>query len=189
MIAAVPLEATELSDDALYELVDGVLVEKPVSSLSIWIAGDLYLSLGHFVKSRKLGTFYSEMVFILDAVTNLRRRPDLAFLSAAKWPVGRPPPAKGDWAIIPDLAIEVASPGNTFSNLARKVREYFEHGVAEVWILIPEERQVYVYRSPREARVLEAADVLSTTLLPDWSATVGDVIPPISESEQPNGTE
>lgn len=177
MIAAVSVETTELADDALYEVVNGVVIEKPTSALSIWIAGALTCSLGPFVRSHRLGTLVNEMLFILNPKTDLRRRPDIAFISAGKWPIGRPPTATGDWDIIPDLAVEVASPGNTFSDLVGKVREYFRRGVGEVWILVPEERQVYVYHTPRNVRILQVADTLSTPLIPEWSAVVGEVIP------------
>lgn len=176
-----------LPDDALYEVVNGVVVEKKVSALANWIANELSMILGSYVRAKKLGTTFSEAVFILDVTADLRRRPDLAFVSTTRWPFGKIPPAQGDWKISPDLAVEIASPPNTFSELLGKVREYFEHGVAEVWLVVPEERVVYVYHSPHDVRVLHADDTLATPLVPDWSVAVGDVVPAISEPTPTNG--
>lgn len=184
---AVLNQPASLPDDALYEVVDGVILEKAVSALASWIANELYLLLGPYVRAKKLGTILSETVFILDVTADRRRRPDLAFVSTARWPLAKIPPARGDWALAPDLAIEISSPSNTLSELLGKVREYFQHGVAEVWLIVPEERQIYVYHSPRDVTVRTAADTLSTTLIPDWSVIVGDVIPAIPESTSSNG--
>lgn len=186
MIAVLDKPAS-LPDDALYEVVNGVVVEKNVSALANWIANELYLMLGSYVRAKKLGTTFSEAVFILDVAADLRRRPDLAFVSAARWPLGKIPPAQGDWTFSPDLAIEIASPSNTFSALLAKVREYFQHGVTEVWLVVPEERVVYVYYSPRDVRVLHADDTLTTALVPDWSVVVGDVIPTVTDAGNSDG--
>jgi Uma2 family endonuclease len=46
----------------------------------------------------------------------------VAFVSAEKWPVGQPPPGSGDWDIVPELAVEVLSPSNTYEAVIRKLR-------------------------------------------------------------------
>lgn len=177
MIVATPVEQLELPDEALYEIVDGIKVEKPVSVFSIWVASELCQLVGPHCKATRRGWAVTEMVFVLDRTSDLRRRPDFAFVSAERWPLDKPLPYVGDWNLAPDLAVEVASPGNTFTDLAGKVTEYFQHGVNEVWIVVPEKRQVYVYRTPRDARILSATDVLSTPLIPGWSIPVGDFLP------------
>lgn len=189
MIVATHVEQVELPDEALYEIVDGVKVEKPMSVISLWLASELSHSLGPFVKTHRLGFVVSEMIFVLDRTTNLRRRPDLAFVSAKRWPLDRRLPYHGDWEVVPDLAIEVASPTNTFENLAGKVREYFQYGAEEVWILLPEAQEVYVYQTARTVRILQAKDTLSTERIPDWSIVVGDLIPNPPTSETPSSDE
>jgi Uma2 family endonuclease len=42
-----------------------------------------------------------------------------------------------------------------------KVRAYFEYGVRRVWVILPEERQVYVYESPTQVHILAVTDTLS----------------------------
>ncbi|MCC7421646.1 MAG: Uma2 family endonuclease [Planctomycetaceae bacterium] len=184
---AVLNQPASLPDDALYEVVDGVVVEKAVSIFAVWIANEIGFLLNTHVRTRRLGWVLTEAVFVLDVTSNLRRRPDLAFVSDARWPVAKSLPTEGDWILSPDLAVEIASPSNTLSELLGKVREYFEHGVAEVWLVVPEERLVYVYRSPRDVTVRTAVDTLSTPLVPDWSVVVGDVIPALSESGETQG--
>jgi Uma2 family endonuclease len=104
---------------------------------------------------------------VLDAEHNLRRRPDVAFVSTARWPLDRALPRTGDWDVVPDLAVEVISPNDVFKDVLAKVREYFHYGVQVVWVVAPEERQVYVYDSPTHVRILAGQDEL----------TGGDLVP------------
>lgn len=174
--------AERVSSDALFEVVDGVLVEKPMSALATMIGTRLVIRCGSFVEQHRLGHIVSEMLFILDSERNLRRRPDVAFVTAAQWPLDRPLPYDEDWELAPALAIEVISPGNTFRNLLDKIDEYFESGVSEVWLISPEKRRIYVHRSPLSVRILSAEDTISTELLPGWSMPVAEIVPPIAAS-------
>src|SRR5207253_8696932 len=77
-------------EEPLYEVVNGERVElPPMSILAALIASWLQESLGPFVRSHGLGLVVTEALFILDAQRNLRRRPDVAFVSAERWPLER----------------------------------------------------------------------------------------------------
>ncbi len=170
-------------DDMLYEVVDGQFVEKPMGAYSGLLALYLYKLLDEYVSRQRLGTVVTEIVFILDTKRDLRRRPDVAFVSSERWPIGQLPPPEGDWDLIPDLAIEVLSPGDKHPTLLKKINEYFRYGVREVWVAAPEERMVYCYSDPKTVRILDANDTLSTTLLPGWSVNVGAWLPVITATK------
>ena len=149
-------------EEPLYEVVNGQHVElPPMSVLAAWIASRLTCRLGTFADEHGLGTVVSETLFILDTEQDLRRRPDVAFVSAEQWPLSREFPESGDWEIVPDLAVEVVSPTDELSDVVSKVREYFEYGVKRVWVILPVQRQVYVYESPTRVRILPHTDALS----------------------------
>lgn len=171
--------------DMLYERVAGQFVEKNVSAIAVWLAGRLMVLMDAAVLSRRCGWVVTEMVFILDTDEDRRRRPDVAFVSAARWPLERQLPWKSDWPIAPDLAVEIVSPGNSMNDLMRKRREYFQHGVNEVWVVLPEERQVHCYTDVKTVRILDADDVLTTPLLPEWSLKISDWLPVLSVEETP----
>ena len=101
------------------------------------------------------------MLFILDAQRDLRRRPDVAFVSAARWPRQQELPETGDWDVVPELAVEVLSPNDAVKDVLAKVREYFRYGVQVVWVIAPEEQQVYMYTSPTQVRILTVSDTLA----------------------------
>lgn len=163
--------------DQLYEIVDGERVEKIMSAYASWIAAILHSHLAVFLRAHPAGNAFPEIMFVLDGRRDLRRRPDVAFLSPEKWPIGAPPPPTGDWAVIPDLAVEVLSPSNRYEAVMRKLREYFRYGVREVWIVSPEERIVQVFTSPVNLREVTADEALSTSLIPGWSMPVEQLLP------------
>jgi Uma2 family endonuclease len=91
----------------------------------------------------------------------------VAFVSTARWPLDRALPETGDWDVVPDLAVEVISPNDIFKDVLAKVREHCHYGVQVVWVVAPEEQQVYVYDSPTHVRILTRQDEL----------TGGEVVP------------
>ena len=154
--------ARPADEEPLYEIANGQHVEPPpMSAYATWIASRLDHRLGPFAEDHSLGTVVTEMLFVLDSGQNLRRRPDVAFVSVQQWPLNRELPESGDWEVVPDLAVEVVSPTDEFSDVVAKVREYFEYGVRRVWVILPEERQVYVYESPTQVHILAVTDTLS----------------------------
>nr|MCR5103690.1 Uma2 family endonuclease [Eubacterium sp.] len=46
----------------------------------------------------------------------------------------------------PDLVVEVLSPSNFLMDLVIKFKKYKNAGVREYWVIVPEEKQVIVYR-------------------------------------------
>lgn len=168
--ATLPPPAAPPDAESLYEVVNGVRVElPPMGAQSTWIATRLATRLAAFVEERRLGTVVVEMLFILDRNASLRRRPDVAFVSAKRWPLDRDPPAIGDWDVVPDLAVEVVSPNDEMENVLDKAGEYFEHGVQQVWVVVPGQRQVYVYDSLTDLRVVAESAELETRLVPGWT--------------------
>ncbi len=164
--------------ELLYEIVNGVRVELPsMGAYANWIALGLARLLGSFVDPRALGTIAMETLFILDPVRDIRRRPDVALVSAQKWPPDQPPPEIGDWQIVPDLAVEVVSPNDVFQEVLNKMEEYFRLGVGQVWIIVPSRRQIYLYDSPTTSpRVLNADQELDGgPLLPGLRLPVGSL--------------
>jgi Uma2 family endonuclease len=175
MIAATPSPSVGVvvpsgQDEPLYEIVDGQPVEAPpMSAYATWLASRLHGLLWPYTEEHALGTAVTEMLFILDVQRDLRRRPDVAFVSAARWPLHQELPETGDWNVVPTLAVEVLSPNDVMKDVLAKLREYFQCGVQVVWVVLPEEQQVYVYMSPTQVRILTAGDTLTEEqLLPGF---------------------
>ncbi len=111
--------------------------------------------LGSFVRSHRLGKVFSEMLFRIDKAQDLQRRPDVAFVSAARWPVRQQAPKVAVWDMVPDLAIEVVSPSNSATEMNDKIHEYFAAGVVRVWMIYPSRQEIYVYKSTKDVQVVQ----------------------------------
>ncbi|AGA31556.1 Uma2 family endonuclease [Singulisphaera acidiphila] len=162
--------APPANGDTLYEVVDGQVVEKAaMGAYEGELASLLVAYLLPFVKSHKLGKVVGEVLFLIDRDLNLQRRPDVAFVSDARWPYNRNAPQTAAWDVVPNLAIEVNSPTNTGNEIIAKVDEYFRAGVQHVWVVYPKARAVYVYESPNEVKILRVGNTLDgAPLLPGF---------------------
>ena len=100
------------------------------------------------------------MIFRIDVAKDLQRRPDVAFVSHSKWPANRRAPKVSVWDLVPDLAIEVVSPSNSAVDVQGKIHEYFDAGVSKVWVVYPEQKNIYIYASPTKIQVLQLGDEL-----------------------------
>jgi Uma2 family endonuclease len=167
----------------LYELVDGVLVEKIMGYAESSLACDLIRLLGNFVVQHKLGNI-SGPDGTMRLMPGLVRIPDVAFVRRKKLPGGKRPRERiAD--LVPDLAIEVLSAGNTKGEISRKLREYFLSSVLLVWLLDPKKRQVEVFTAPdesmlfREGQRLDGGDVL-----PGLSLPVAEVFAEVPQAEE-----
>ena len=149
------IAANERKDKtALYELVDGTLVEKGMGYEESEIALLIAIHLGNFILPRKLGILTGEAGMM--RTTSQIRAPDVAFLSRARFPGGKRP--KGPIAPVgPDLAVEVLSRSNTKKEIARKLDEYFASGARLAWIVDPKTKSVRVHTSPTESTRIDAA--------------------------------
>jgi Uma2 family endonuclease len=164
----------EQEENRLCELVDGVLVEKAMglreSLLAVAIAG--YLR--EFVTPRNLGLVTGEGG-MMRLFAGLVRIPDVAFISWARLPDGRVPEAPIP-RLAPDLAVEVLSRSNTAAEMRRKREEYFEAGVALVWMVDPNKRFVTVFTAPEASTVYSSQATLDGgTLLPGFSLSLSDL--------------
>lgn len=169
-------------EHGLFNLVDGVLVEKAMGTHESIVAVALSAILRDYVKSTKSG-------FVLGAngmtrlAPGLIRIPDVSYISWAQLPTMVIPTGPVlDFA--PRLAIEVLSPSNTKLEMDQKLVDYFNAGVQLVWYVDPRARTVDVHSSPDNFIVLNDGETLvGGEVLPGFSAAVNDLF---AELETPN---
>jgi Uma2 family endonuclease len=144
--------------NCLCELVDGVLVEKPMGFFEARLAFILGFFLEKFLETHDLGIAVGA-----DAVLRVQpgqvRLPDLSFFSWDRFP-NRIVPREAILQMTPDLAVEVLSPSNTKKEMLRKRREYFGGGCRLVWEVDPRKRALRVYTSATQSILLQEDDTL-----------------------------
>ena len=154
--------------EPLYEVVGGVRRElPPMGAFPGQIASTLLYFLAKNARDADLGRVNGEVLYRLDAESRLERRPDVAFVSYERWPKDRPVPEDAAWDVVPDLAVEVVSPTDRAEDLMEKVEQYFEAGVARVWVVYPRRRMVHAFEGfDRVAVVPKGGELTGGPLLP-----------------------
>jgi Uma2 family endonuclease len=172
-----------LPPDALYEVIDGEAKEVPPMSAD---ANVFAFEFGFHVRLARQSprdVVTTETLFALPAPVDRRRRPDLAYLPAARVPPSWPPaPGTSPPAIeaVPALVVEVVSPTDYAAEVEEKRIEYLRVGVQTVLIVYPAVRTMHVH-DPAGYRVLTPADTLAgLTALPALSVPVADLFAPLN---------
>ena len=170
-------ELLDMPDDGhIYELVRGELVKLMGTGLEhAYIADNCYGSIRDYVIGANLGrVFSSQLSYILARDPDTVRIPDLGFIRQERLDaVGV---IRGYFPGAPDLAIEVISPSNSYSDVAEKVFDYLEAGTLMVIVLEPRTHTVSVHRSPTDIVALTEADMLDGgDVVPGWSMPVSEI--------------
>ena len=152
-------------EDRLYELTNGILVEKTVGWYESLLAGLVLTRLNVYLETHDVGLALGADG-LLQILPGLVRIPDVSFMRWDRLPSSalprRPIPA-----LVPDLVVEVLSEGNTSAEMEAKLQTYFQAGVRLVWYINPSTRLANVYTSPTAMRTFDAHGVLDG----------GDVLP------------
>jgi Uma2 family endonuclease len=164
----------QMPDDGFrYELIDGELRKMaPAGSEHGRVVLKVTIPLGQFVEANDLGVvFAAETGFRLRADPDTVRAPDLAFVAKQRFEqVGNVP---GYWPGAPDLAIEVLSPGDRFSEVEEKVFDWLDAGTRLVIVLDPRKRTATAYRSRASIRVYTDTETLDAgDVVPGWTFPV-----------------
>lgn len=152
-----------------YEVVDGHLVEvAPMGNVEAMLATRIMLAIGvHLNDPSPTELLPSEARYRLRRDPDLIRGCDVGYVPKDRMPGGRPTSPVGDY--VPAQVVEVVSQSNSAAEIARKTNEWFEAGAKLLWVVYPELRQVNVYESARECRILHLGESLDGgSVLPEF---------------------
>lgn len=140
----------EYADKRFY-LMDGEIIEmSPVQRVHSRLASMIDFFLRGYVMSKDLGEVHVEHGFHPPGDRSTLLAPDVAFISHARL---SQQPEDGFISVMPELAVEIASPNDSLAQLRRKARIYLDNGSRVVWIVLPSQRGVDVCRSASGARL------------------------------------
>ena len=139
------LEA-EARSDRIFEIVDGILVEKAIGSYESLLAVRIIHALCSYLESNNVGIVLGE-AGMLAFLPGQVRVPDVSLIRWERIPGGQLPQER-IYTLAPDLAVEVLSPSNTEAEMQRKLHEYFSAGARLVWYITPETRTARAYTAP-----------------------------------------
>jgi len=155
-------ELLHMPDDGFrYELVQGELRQmNPAGNVHGRVAMSIAWRLAQYVDANRLGTVYATQTgFRLSIDPDTVRAPDVASVSQAR--VETVGEVEGFWPEAPDLAIEVVSPGDSYTDVEEKVFAWLDAGTKMVVVINPRQRSATVYKSPNDITAFAEADVLN----------------------------
>ncbi len=146
-----------MGSDARVEIIDGELSTMSAAGLlHHFLISNIEFSLQGYVRQHDIGAVFPDGLTYLMAsdLKHLKDSfvPDLSFIRKENfpqdWDISRPHPG------IPNLAIEVVSPGDDADELEKKVRTYLAKGTEQVWVVYPTSKTVHQFFSGEPAKSL-----------------------------------
>lgn len=174
-----PEDLLTMRDGDRFELVDGNLVEKPMSTWSSLIGSILHGLLQAHCLANKLGfVWMADQTFrCFPSAPNKLRKPDVSFIRQDR--LTYEILHSGYCPVAPDLAVEVLSPNDTASEIEEKTEEFLRAGVQLIWIINPDLRTVRIHRANGTITGLHEQDRLSgEDVIVGFQVRVADLFPP-----------
>ena len=175
-----PMTADELlnmpADGFRYELVRGELRKMAPAGhdhgrIAAAIGARLYV---HVTESRLGEVYAAETGFRLGSDPDHVRAPDAAFVRRARDEAARG--TTGFFPGAPDVAVEVISPSDSYTEVEEKVADWLGAGTLAVIVVDPRRRTVKVHRSLADSVALTEEDVLAIEdVVSGWRLPVKDI--------------
>jgi len=172
-----PDDLLAMPDGDRYELVDGRLVETPMS----FDSSECALAIGSLIRAacladgsgRVAGPDCGYQCFPLHP--GRVRRPDVSSIRADRLPAPDRR-AAGFILVRPDLAVEVVSPTDRAYDLREKLDDYRDAGIPLVWVVYPPSRRIHILRADGSTAEVGPDDELTgEAVLPGFRCRVADL--------------
>ena len=163
-----------------YYLIDGELFwDMPPGYAHGRLAGHIFRYLLNYAEEHNLGDGSVESGYFPADDRHTLLGPDVAFNRKENVP---PAGHKRFVSRMPDLAVEIQSPGNTVAELRRKAAVYLEKGTDLVWLVLPERPGVEVWRlgpdgEPASEFVARGSSLSGEPILPGFELDLHRLFP------------
>ena len=158
-----------------YQLIEGDLHMAPAPNrFHQDISRNILLSIANYLETHPVGIIYSAPFDVYLNDVNVFQ-PDLVFITRENFGVLTDAGVEG----VPDLIVEILSPGTAKLDRNPKPRVYAESGVRELWLIDPEAGSVAVYylqkNALQPAAVYSAEDRFTSNFFPGLFFSTVDI--------------
>ena len=178
MVTATLMTAAEfeqMPDGERFELVNGALQEMaPTGGRHGRLAGRLTKSIMDYLEVNQVGELYIESGFIIAKQPDTVLAPDIAVVRLDR--LLTEDQQIGFLDQVPDLAVEIVSPGDRIGKILGKAAIYLEAGTPVVWAVDPQKQRVMIWSDIQPVQVLGPNDTLDGgDLLPGFQLPLADL--------------
>jgi len=167
-------EDLERAGKPICELIDGVLVEKPMGAAESLLGAYITGLLWRHAEANDLGVVLGADGYIRVGERQVRV-PDATFIPWASLPDDELP-EEAFWKVAPGLIVEVLSPDNTKAEIDRKLNELFSAGCQLAWVINPRAKTAKVYTSSKRFKELDESGTLDGgKVLPGFRFPLADL--------------
>jgi Uma2 family endonuclease len=152
------------------ELYNGKVVFKMPNFLHGVIQGNVVYEINAYLRVHPIGLVGNNANYRLwpERATE-SRAPDVSFVLKDRLPQN----LQRYLPIVPDLAVEILSPGNDFEDMMEKVDDYLAQGAKLVWVVICRRREVLVCTA--QSKYIVKDKLTAPELLPGFELAVKDI--------------
>jgi len=160
--------------DRHLELLNGALIEEMPGKQHSRLTKFFLYQLDAFLKDQPLGETFVELRYRLTEEPHTALIPDVSYISVQKsqqYPHDDQKPVP----FMPDLAIEIQSPGQSKLILTEKAHYYLNHGSRAVWLIYPDEQIIEVLTTKERDLLQPGKTLTGGEVLPGFSVEVAAI--------------
>lgn len=156
--------------DSLFELIHGEIDKKLVTEEQGVIVVNIATEIRIYLKANPIGVVDVEINHRSPNDDYNERLPDISFRKLAD---DEEIIREGAVKMMPDLAVKVKSPTNTYKQLREKADFYLDNGCKMVWLVYPDKEMVEVYHNDADIEILMTDEtLLGHEVLPNFELPV-----------------
>jgi Uma2 family endonuclease len=112
--------------------------------------------------------------FLLTVNPDTVRAPDVAFIRRDRWDTLSQ--ERGFWLGAPDLAVEIISANDLYTEVEEKVADFLQDGTPLVLVVNPRRQTVAAHRPGQSVAIYSGDDVLAAEdIVPGWKLPLRDL--------------
>jgi Uma2 family endonuclease len=157
-----------MGEDARVEIIGGELVEMTAAGgVHQIIASNISHILQLYVRARDIGIVLpDQMTYLMNSPAKGLKDsfvPDVSYISRDNvpktWDITKPHPG------VPNLAVEIVSPGDDTDLVLTKVHIYLEKGTSQVWVVYPKHKELHQYIAPGNDHLYRGSQTIDAEAL------------------------
>ena len=130
------------------EYIDGKIIQKPMpQGKPSAIQGEFLPAINLIVKPKQIARAFPELRCTVGGRSIV---PDIAIFIWKRIPRDENGEVSNTFSIAPDWTIEILSPDQSQTKVAKNILHCLKHGTQMGWLIDPNEQTIFVYRSKQE---------------------------------------